>query len=134
MRLLPDDYLVLGIAVGAHELVHVLGVRKVAYLAACVDPVEGLAGQRIPEADTTVGRASTAAHHSMLVRRPCDGLDRSLVLVELDQRLTGRLPVPNEQFVVVASRGQLLLVRAPFEPANFLLVALELGEEVVLHS
>lgn len=134
VRLLPDYYLVLGVAVRAHELIHVLGVRQVADLAARVHPMQRLAGQRVPEADTTVGRAASAAHHAVLVRRPRNRLHGGLMLIEFDQRFASCLPVPDEQLVVVASGGQLLLVRTPLESAYFLLVALELGEEVVFHS
>lgn len=134
MRLFPNYYLVLRVAVGTHELIHVLRVRQVADLAASVHPMQWLACQSVPKADTTVGCASTAAHHSVLVRRPRDCLDSRLMLIELHQWLARSLPVPDEQLIVIASRGQLLLVWAPLEPAHFLLVAFELGEEVIFHS
>ena len=118
----------------AHELVNVLRVRKVADLAARVDPVEGLARKSVPEADTTVGRATSTAHHTVLVWRPRNRLHGGLMLIEFDQRFTRSLPVPDEQLVVVASRSQLLLGRTPLESADFLLVAFKFGEEVVLHS
>ena len=52
---------------GADKLVDILGVREVAHLTASVDPVEGLAGQCVPEADAAIGCATTTAHHTVLV-------------------------------------------------------------------
>lgn len=103
MWLLPDDYLVLRVAMRANKLVDILGVGQVADLAASVDPVKRLARQRVPEPYTSVGGASTAAHHAVLVRRPRDGLDGCLVLTEFGQRLARVLAIPNQQLVVVAA-------------------------------
>lgn len=87
----------------AHELIDVLGVGEVADLAAGVDPVKGLAGQCVPETDTTIGCASATAHHSVLVRGPSYGLDSCLMLAKLDKRLGCVGPIPDQQLVVVAS-------------------------------
>ena len=92
-RLLPpNDYLVLAVAVGTDQFVDILRVREVAHLTTGVDPVERLAGQGVPEANATVGGAATGAHHSVLVRRPSDRLDRRLMLAESDMRLTVVVP------------------------------------------
>ena len=38
------------------------------------------------------------------------------------------MQVPNHKFVVVAARGQLLIVKTPFEATDLLLVPRHLGE------
>lgn len=93
-----------------------------------------LASERIPETNTAISCAAATAHHSVLVRGPGYGLDSSLMFTKLDQRLVCVGSVPDEQLVVVASGGELLLVRAPLEPTHLLLVPFELGEEVIFHS
>ena len=51
------------------------------------------------------------------MRGPGDGFDRSEVLrVGLDGRGAGE--VPHKQFVVVASRGKMLVIGRPLQPAN----------------
>ena len=53
---------------------------------------------------------------------PSNGLHGSCVLRELSQGLV-TVEGPNHKLVVVAARGQLLVVKAPLESAHFLLVA-----------
>lgn len=61
LGLLPDDYFVLGVSVRADELVDIFGVCETADLAACVDVVEWLAGERVPETNTPVSCATSTA-------------------------------------------------------------------------
>jgi hypothetical protein len=56
------------------------------------------------------------------MRRPSYSLDRSNVVVVSEDWLTG-MAVPNEQFVVVASRTQLLLIKGPLQSTDLLLMA-----------
>ncbi len=44
------------------------------------------------------------------------------------------MQAPNQELIIVASRGQLLLIVTPLEAADFLLVPDQLGFEVVLGS
>ena len=62
----------------------------------------------------------------MLVRGPRDGLDGCLVLVEFQNGLVG-LQGPHAELVVVAARGQLLLVEGPLQAADLLAVPMQLG-------
>ena len=56
------------------------------------------------------------------MRRPGNRLHGSLVLVEGSLGLAGVVGAPHQQFVVVASRGQLLIVEAPFKSTYLLFV------------
>jgi hypothetical protein len=65
------------------------------------------------------------------VGRPSEGLDGGSVAEEVEGGSAG-VEAPNVEAVVVAARGQLLLVEGPLEPADFLLVAHHLVHIVVL--
>lgn len=62
------------------------------------------------------------------MRRPSHCLNCSCVVTELHDWLTA-LWVPDEQFVIIAARAELLLVKGPLEPTNFLLMADKLAKE-----
>ena len=96
--------------------------------------MHGLAGQGVPETDASVCCSTTTAHGAVLVRRPSDGFDGSDMLAELCLGLTIVGFAPYHQFVVISSRGKLLLIWTPFEAANFLFVSFKLCKEVFLHS
>ena len=49
------------------------------------------------------------------------------MLVELRQGLRAAPGTPQQQFVVVATRSELLVIERPFETTYFLTVAYELG-------
>lgn len=85
--LAPNYYLILRIAMRAYELVDILCVDEIANLTARVDPMQWLARQRVPEADASVSCAASTTHHAVLMRRPCDGFDGGLVLIEFGMRL-----------------------------------------------
>ena len=55
------------------------------------------------------------------MRTPGDGLNSSLVLAELEGRLSIQF-VPDHQLVVIAPRRGLLIFMVPFQTANFLFV------------
>ena len=61
------------------------------------------------------------------MRRPTDRLHSRCVLVELHDWLV-RMKVPDHQFVVVSTRGQLLVVKAPLQTAHLLLMARKFAE------
>ncbi len=84
-RVLPEQNLVLGVAVGADELGRVLGPGEVADLGPGVDALHGLAGERVPEADATVRGAAARGQEAVVVRRPGNGLHCChVVAVRLD--------------------------------------------------
>lgn len=76
----PDEDLVLRVSVSAHELGTVLAPREIADLRARVDALHGLARERVPEADATVGCATAGGQESVMMGRPRDGLHRGQVL------------------------------------------------------
>ena len=117
----------------AHKLINILAVNKVADLAPSIDPVHGLTGQSVPEPYAPIGSATTGAHHSVLMGVPRDSLDSSDMFIELHNRFRKVRLAPNYQLIVVTPRGQLLLIRAPLEATDLLLVALEFGEVIILH-
>ena len=121
-RILPDEYLILRVAVRGDELVRVLRPGEVAHLRARVHGLQVLPGERVPEPDASVGRAAARRQQARLVRRPRYGLHRrDVIVVRLDGRVTP-VHVPHEQFVVVAARRQQQMVRRPLQTTHLLLV------------
>ena len=118
----------------AHELVDVLWIDEVTNLTACIYPMERLASQGVPETDASIGCSSTTTHGAMLVRWPSNGLHCSNMLIELGLWLHIVGLAPYHQFVIITSRGKLLLIWTPFKPTNFLFVSLKFGEIIFLHS
>jgi hypothetical protein len=57
----------------------------------------------------------------MLVGRPSHGLNSGCVIVELQDGFR-RMSVPNQQFVIVTSGTELLLIEGPFQSADLLFV------------
>ena len=81
----------------------------------------------VPESDVTVSGAATSCQETILMRTPADSLDSCCVFMELDQRLVG-VQIPNHKFIIVTSGGELLIVEAPLQATDFLLVAFKLAE------
>lgn len=89
----------------AHEFVDILGVDEVADLAAGVNPMHRLASQCVPESDASVCGTTSTAHGSMLVWRPCNGLDCCDMLAEFNLWLVIIGFTPDHQFIIVAARS-----------------------------
>ena len=53
----------------------------------------------------------------MLVRRPSNGLHRSVVIAELDD-WRGGVQVPDVQLIVIAAAGNLSVIWRPFEATH----------------
>ena len=122
-RVLPDYDLVERVTVCARQFVHVFREHQVAHLRTCVDTIHRLQSQRVPEADASVSSSTSSGKKAVLVGTPTDGLHGSIVLREFCKRVR-TLCAPYEELVVVASRGELLVVERPFEPAYLLFVTL----------
>jgi hypothetical protein len=105
LRLFPDNDLILGVAMCTHQLVHVFRVNEVAHLAACVNPMERLASESVPETNTPVSCTTSATHSSVLVRRPSDRFHCCHMLVKFHLGLVVVSPAPYHQLVVIATRG-----------------------------
>lgn len=71
-RVLPNDDLVLRIAVGTYQLIEVLGEEEIAHLTAGLERTERSEGEGVPEANASVSCASTTREETVLVGRPCD--------------------------------------------------------------
>jgi len=56
------------------------------------------------------------------------------MLVEFNQGFVMVLPAPYQEFVIISSWGELLIIGTPFKSTNFLLVALKFCKEVILSS
>ena len=93
-RVTPNIYLVLAVSVGGHELVDIFREHQIADLAPGLDRLEVLQLDSVPELDSAILGASARGQKALLVRRPRDSLDRSLVLIELDERLRAAASAP----------------------------------------
>jgi len=65
----PEDDLVLGVAVCAHELVGPIRPRQVANLGTCVNRLQGLPCHCVPEPNGLVSCSSSRGEDTMLHRR-----------------------------------------------------------------
>jgi len=72
-------------------------------LTSGVDPVHWLQSKRVPESDTAISSTATTAHGSMLMWRPCYGLNGSYMLTEFGLGLAVVVLAPYHQFIIVAS-------------------------------
>ncbi|RNA28621.1 hypothetical protein BpHYR1_008630 [Brachionus plicatilis] len=114
-RILPDQYLILRVAMSADQLVGVFRPGQIAHLGARVHRLQILTGQRVPEPDTAVGSAAARGQQAVLMGRPGNGLHRRYVIIV---GLYGRIAavyIPHQQLQHVIGR--------PLQPAHFLLVA-----------
>lgn len=59
------------------QLVICLRKDQVADLRSCIDRINGLQAQRVPESDVLVSCASTCGEEAPMERTPIDCLDRS---------------------------------------------------------
>lgn len=76
-----------------YQFIGMFGPGQVAHLGASVSALQGLARQRVPEAEAAVGGASTRCQQPVLVGGPRDGLDRrKVVTVLLHWEQTGAVP------------------------------------------
>ena len=100
-----------------HQFIRMFGPCQVTDLWACVHTLQGLACECVPEAHTAVCRATPTGQQAVLMWGPSDGLHCSQVLcVGLYRGCTSE--VPYKQFVIIASRGKVLMVRGPLEATH----------------
>ena len=78
--ILPDNDLILGITVRADQFRCMFAPGQVANLATCIHALHRLSCQSIPETDEAVSGTSAGSKEAVVVWRPRDGLDGSLVL------------------------------------------------------
>jgi len=101
-RVAPNVYLILAVSVRTDKFVDVFCKHEVADLTSCFNALKILELDGVPELDGPVLRATTCGQEALLVRRPGDGLDRSLMLVELDEGLGAAPCAPEQKLVIVA--------------------------------
>ena len=85
-----------------NQFVDIFGENQIADLRTSFDGLDGFALQGVPELNASVLGATTRGEQSVLVRRPCDGFDGSLVLGELRLGHCGVTGAPYEELAVVA--------------------------------
>ena len=71
-----------------HEFVDVLREHQVANLTASLNGLKRLQLQGVPELDCSVLRSSSRGQQALLVRRPSDSFDGSLMLIKLFEWLS----------------------------------------------
>jgi len=106
-----------------YEFVCVLGEHQITNLAPGLDRFYIFQLVRVPELDSAILRSAPSGQQALLVRRPRDRLDGSLMLAELGKWVTAAPRTPQQQFVIVTARRQLLVVKAPLEAADLLAMA-----------
>lgn len=94
--------------------------------------VDRLQGVSVPKADGLISCPTTTRKETMLVRRPRYRLHRSYMARELGLGCLAVVHAPEEELVVVAPRGKLLLVEAPLQPAYLLFMSEQLSLKIVL--
>ena len=98
-----------------------------AHLRLCVNAVHTSASVGVPEFDAPIRSTTTWCKQVALEGTPCQSLHSGLMVVEAVKVWAGGPRsssswVPNVQQVVIATTGQLLSWRWPFQTANLLLV------------
>lgn len=122
--------LVLAVPMGTDQFVLILSEHQVAHLAISLHRVHQLVRDRVPESDGPVCRAPSRNQQAMLVRRPSQCLDSSLVFEESSDG-SGLMGIPDEQFVVIAPTSQLLVIEGPLESTDLLRVFLQSPDRLV---
>lgn len=89
-----------------------------------------------PELNAPISCASSTCNQARLVRTPSQSLNSCFVWTKFKQRNIWSLLIccPNFQFIIVSSRGQVAIVKRPFDAANFLLVRLYPCNKMLSHS
>lgn len=128
--ILPQDDLILTVAVRAHDFIAVLRPLQVANLRAGIDLLNHRSDSRVPETNLPICSAAARRQQSPLMGRPSNSFHGAAVLTELVQRFGVHL-VPDKKLVIVAPTCQLTVVAVPFEAADFLLVASKLLEKLL---
>lgn len=118
-RILPDQDLILWIAVRGDQLRGVLRPCQIAHLWAGVHALHGLARQRVPKPDTSVRRSPAAGQQTVMMRWPGDRLHRRHMF-RIRLHRTERVLIPYIESVIVAATGQILIIRRPFQATHLL--------------
>ena len=93
--------------------------HQVADLRSNVNSLDSSPCQSVSESDGPVCSSTSWYQETVLVRRPSHGLNSSHMIVKF-QNWLARVIVPDEKFVVIASRAKLLFIKAPLKATNLL--------------
>ena len=105
----------------AHKLVQSLREHEIAYLGSCIDHIDTLPIESVPESNGPISCSSSRHQKAVLMRWPSKCLDCCIVFRKSIDR-SGRFAVPYHQLVIVASWSYLLVIKWPFKPTNLLLM------------
>ena len=95
LRVFPNIYFVMGIAMGAHDFIQSFTEHQVAHLRTDVYRIQCSPSQSVPESNCPVGCSPSRNQQSVLMGRPSHGLHCSHVVVEFKDRLV-RVVVPDQ--------------------------------------
>lgn len=121
--ILPYNDLVVRIPMGTHDFFGVLGEHQVAYLRTCIDTIYHSIIEGVPEFNGLISWAAATGENSVVVRTPCDSFDCSAVGGKFTNR-GGTFGAPDEKLIIVSSWGKKVIIKRPFQAADFLGVAL----------
>ncbi len=110
-----------------HDFLRILAKHQIANLAASVNSVKRLHRVRIPKANVTVCSTSARRQQTTLMWTPTNCFYSCSMITELGLGLV-RMQWPEKEFIVVTTRGQLLIVETPLKTAHFLLVTNHFAE------
>ncbi len=82
----------------------------------------------IPHLDNLITGAAPTDNKSMLVATPSESFDGRFMCKSPD--LDGFIQVPNEEFIIIATTGQILVVGRELQSTNLLFV----GHELMRHT
>lgn len=91
--------------------------QRKTYLRTGVVSSNGGACHSVPESNVSISRTTTTGQNSCLVRVPVNGLHSGLMGPELELWFS-RLPVPDDQTVVISSACKLSSAAVPFQPTH----------------
>ena len=132
-RVLPNNYLILWVAMSRNYLVCGLRKHQVANLGASVDIIYWLKGMSVPETDASIGCSSTSGEKTCLIGIPSNSFDGCLMLTKLGNRLL-TMKIPNHQLIVIRSTSKLLSIWRPFQSTNLLLMAYMFCDDAIFGS
>ena len=112
LGVLPNNNLVLAIAVRTDNLVRILTPCKIAHLTACVDLLDHCSGASVPKFDAPISCTASRSEQMMLMGRPRHGFDSCSMGGESVERCFGKF-VPDTEFIVISTRCELAVFGVP---------------------
>jgi hypothetical protein len=81
--------------------------------------------ESVPKSDALISGATSCSQKTSLLRAPADSFHSSLMLIEFGEIIFSmRYRLPNEEFIIVSTRGNLVFImHAPLETTYLLLMS-----------